>query len=105
MSALCQKGAPVNPYLTKLRGLSKENLQVTEPSQPSKPCFDGFEGGQSSRVSGSEPVEFEHVLAALRAECPAYVNAADWQQAIEDGHRFVTQWGKQAEVLDWEPTS
>jgi len=42
-------------------------------------------------------------LAALRAECPAYVDAADWQQAIEDGHRFVTQWGKQAEGLGWAP--
>ena len=42
-------------------------------------------------------------LAVLRAECPAYVDAADWQQAIEDGHRFVTQWGKQAEGLGWAP--
>jgi len=46
---------------------------------------------------------YSQALAALRAECPAYVDAADWQQAIEDGHRFVTQWGKQAEGLGWAP--
>jgi hypothetical protein len=46
---------------------------------------------------------YSQSLAALRAECPAYVGAADWQQAIEDGHRFVTQWGKQAEALGWAP--
>src|SRR5262249_17499766 len=47
---------------------------------------------------------YSQTLVALRAECPAYVDAADWQQAIEDGHRFVTQWGKQAEALGWAPT-
>jgi hypothetical protein len=44
---------------------------------------------------------YSQALATLRAECPAHVDAADWQQAIEDGHRFVTQWGKQAEALGW----
>jgi hypothetical protein len=50
-----------------------------------------------------DPVSYASALAVLRAECPAYVDAADWQQAIEDGHRFVTQWGKQAEALGWAP--
>jgi hypothetical protein len=46
---------------------------------------------------------YSQALGALCGECPAYVDAADWQQAIEDGHRFVTQWGKQAEALGWAP--
>ena len=50
-----------------------------------------------------DPGSYVSALAALRAECPAYVDAADWQQAIEDAHRFVTQWGKQAEALGWAP--
>jgi len=50
-----------------------------------------------------DPVSYASALAVLRAECPAYVDAADWQQAIEDGHRFVAQWGKQAEALGWAP--
>ena len=50
-----------------------------------------------------DPVSYASALATLRAECPAYVDAADWQQAMEDGHRFVTHWGKQAEALGWTP--
>jgi hypothetical protein len=53
--------------------------------------------------AAGDPVSYASALATLRAECPAYVDAADWQQAIEDGHRFVTQWGKQAEGLGWAP--
>jgi hypothetical protein len=50
-----------------------------------------------------DPISYASALAVLRAECPVYVDAADWQQAIADGHRFVTQWGKQAEALGWAP--
>src|SRR5262249_29123795 len=32
---------------------------------------------------------------------PALVEPARWQQAIEDGRRFLSQWGKQAERLGW----
>src|SRR6516162_8830492 len=53
--------------------------------------------------AAGDPVSYASALATLRAESPAYVDAADWQQAIEDGHRFVTQWGKQAEGLGWAP--
>jgi hypothetical protein len=96
----------MNPYLTKLRGLSKENLQVTEPSKPSKPCFDGFESEQSSRVSGNEPVEFEqgyyrNALAALRSKCPELVESDRWQQAIHDANSFLATWVAQAEAFGW----
>jgi hypothetical protein len=50
-----------------------------------------------------DPISYASALAVLRAECPVCVDAADWQQAIADGHRFVTQWGKQAEALGWAP--
>ena len=50
-----------------------------------------------------DPGSYASALAALRANRPAYVDAADWQQAIEDGHRFVSKWGNQAEALCWAP--
>jgi hypothetical protein len=50
-----------------------------------------------------DPISYASALAVLRAEYPVCVDAADWQQAIADGHRFVTQWGKQAEALGWAP--
>jgi hypothetical protein len=100
------QGASMNPYLTKLRGLSEENLQVIAPSKPSKPCFDGFEGEQSSRVSGNEPVEFEqgyygNALAALRSKRPELVESDRWQQAIHDASSFLATWGAQAEAFGW----
>ena len=44
---------------------------------------------------------FCRTLDELERRCPAYVDAAYWQRAIEDARRFVTRWGKQAEVLGW----
>jgi hypothetical protein len=97
----------MNPYLTKLRGLSRENLQVTEPSKPSQPCFDGFEGDRSSGVSGNERVEFERAyyrdaLAALRSKCPEFVENDRWQQAVRDAETFLQRWSEQAQTLGWK---
>jgi hypothetical protein len=96
----------MNPYLTKLRGLSKENPQVTEPSKPSKPSFDGFDGEQRSRVSGNEPVELEqgycrNALARLRSKCPELVEPDRWQQAVRDAETFLPRWGEQAQARGW----
>jgi hypothetical protein len=44
---------------------------------------------------------FGRTLQELEHRCPAYIEAADWQQAIEGGRRFVTKWGEQAETLGW----
>ena len=43
----------------------------------------------------------EAAFQQLSASCPAHVDAADWQQAVEDGRVFLTQWGEQAETLGW----
>jgi hypothetical protein len=37
----------------------------------------------------------------LERRCPLYVEAADWQQATEDGRKFLASWGEQAETLGW----
>jgi hypothetical protein len=47
--------------------------------------------------SDSLPAAF----GALERGCPAYIDVADWQQAIEDGHKFLARWGEQAEALGW----
>jgi hypothetical protein len=44
---------------------------------------------------------FCRTLDELERRCPAYIGAADWHRAIEDGRRFITRWGEQAEVLGW----
>jgi hypothetical protein len=58
-------------------------------------------GAYDDMQAARDPVSYASALARLRAGCPAYIDAADWQRAIEDAHRFVTQWGKQAEALGW----
>ena len=40
------------------------------------------------------PEELEHW-------CPARIEPADWQQAIEDGHNFLARRGMQSEALSW----
>jgi hypothetical protein len=96
----------MNPYLAKLRCLTREDAQLSEPSKPSKPSFEGFEGDRSSRVSAGQPVEFEqgyhrNVLAALRSKCPELVEPERWQQAIHDANSFLATWGAQAHTLGW----
>ena len=60
-------------------------------------------GGRRLRgpPGGARPNSYASALTALRAKCPAYVDAADWQRAIEDGRRFIAQWGERAEALGW----
>jgi hypothetical protein len=44
---------------------------------------------------------FGRTYTALEQTCPAYVSAADWQQAVEDGRRFLARWSERAEALGW----
>jgi hypothetical protein len=40
-------------------------------------------------------------LRSLESCRPQHITSVDWQTAIEDGRRFLAQWGEQAEALDW----
>jgi hypothetical protein len=44
---------------------------------------------------------FCRTLDELERRCPDHVDAADWQQAIEDGRRFEAEWGSKAQALGW----
>jgi hypothetical protein len=37
----------------------------------------------------------------LERRCPEYVETSYWQQTVEDGRRFLAQWGDQAGALGW----
>jgi hypothetical protein len=47
------------------------------------------------------PSPYEPTVEALERRCPNYVERERWQQAVEDGRRFLTRWGGQAEALGW----
>jgi hypothetical protein len=40
-------------------------------------------------------------LTALEYRKPELVSVEDWQRAVDDGRRFIVQWGDQAGKLGW----
>jgi len=56
-------------------------------------------GQQCSQISPAQWLA--SVLEALESRCPEHVDHADWQQAVEDGRRFLATWGKEATALGW----
>ena len=45
----------------------------------------------------------DRTYAALAARSPEHVPADRWQQAVQDGRRFLAKWGEQAAALGWTP--
>ena len=107
----------MNPYLARLRVTSQEKRHPQEPSKPSKPIapvvargdttvengFEGFEGDRSRCLSIEQiPLgRFCLAIEHLASHRPDHVQADRWEAAIEEGRRFVTRWGEQAEALGW----
>jgi hypothetical protein len=46
-------------------------------------------------------LRYRRTYAHLQLKPPAYIEETRWQQCIEDGKRFLMQWGSQAEGLGW----
>jgi len=116
----------MNPYLAKLR-LRDETHHPYGPSKPSKPIlpvvdhanttgrtgFEGFEGDLSRCLFENEAAGdrgrsdtfggLGRTYAALAARSPEHVSADRWQQAVQDGRRFLAKWGEQAAALGWRP--
>src|SRR5262249_60672528 len=55
------------------------------------------EGSPFSEISPPSGRVFE----ALESGCPDLAPVARWRAAVEDGRRFLAQWGDQAEALGW----
>lgn len=69
---------------------------VTAPPQPVAAT-----NSPNSQFARSRRRSYQNVLALLESRCPDCVEADRWQQAIEDGKRFLATWGSQAEALGW----
>src|SRR5262245_50930305 len=116
----------MNPYLAKLR-LRDETHHPYGPSKPSKPTlavvdhanttdgtgFEGFEGDRRRCFFENEAAgdrgrsdafdRLGRTYAALAACSPEHVPTNRWQQAVQDGRRFLAKWGEQAAALGWTP--
>jgi hypothetical protein len=56
---------------------------------------------RSPRHSTNLPDGLHHVLDVLDSRCPDHIEHDRWRQAIEDGGRFLANWGAQAAALGW----
>jgi len=89
-----------NPYLQKLK-----KRDLSQPTKLTEPGFVGSVGYSRCHVfknSASPKLgALRNVFTVLERRCPDHVEPDRWQQAVEDGHRFLAQWGEQAEALGW----
>ena len=95
-----------NPYLQKLK--TRDLSQPTKLTEPgTDPGFVGFVSNPKCHVfknSASPKLgALRNVFTVLEHRCPDYVEPDRWQQAVEDGRRFLPQWGEQAVALGWTP--
>jgi hypothetical protein len=44
---------------------------------------------------------FADDFAALERRCPDHIEQQYWQQAVEDGRRFLATWGEHSAALGW----
>ena len=91
---------PTNPYLQKLKP-----RDLSQPTKRTEPGFVGFVSSQRCHVFKNSvpptPGTLQNVLTALEQSCPDHVEGERWEQAVEDGRRFLAQWGEQAAALGW----
>jgi hypothetical protein len=54
-----------------------------------------------SAISAKSSSPYQREFEALERRCPDFVEVDRWQQAAEDGRRFLASWGEQADALGW----
>src|SRR5947209_374990 len=59
------------------------------------------QGGHNQADTFGRINRFGRTFSALESRCPDHVPVDRWQAAVEDGRRFLTHWGDQAEALGW----
>jgi hypothetical protein len=87
-------------YLDIIRRVERERAAragTTETTEATLRSFQSFE--RAAPEPASTP--YAMTLAALRERCPDHVEPDRWQQAVEDGRRFLATWGEQAQALTW----
>jgi len=91
-----------NPYLEKLK-----TRDLSQPTKLTEPGFVSFVGCPKCHVfkSSASPKlgALGNILTVLERRCPDHVESDRWQQAVEDGRRFLAQWDEQAAALGWTP--
>jgi hypothetical protein len=90
----------------KFAGTAK--TEINQGDNPIVPLSHALGLGQrdSQQNLGHHPGQslgqyYHDALSTLIAQCPDHVDRNRWQQAVEDGRRFLTAWGAEAEASGW----
>ena len=75
-------------------------MRVCRAPKPKQSRTERWPAGDTIRVE-CDPGPYASALAALRANCPAYVPEDRWHQAVVDATTFDTEWGAQAHAFGW----
>jgi hypothetical protein len=81
--------------LSAHRSEGYDKNDINDKSPPSSPPF-----GRINRLCRS-PSALAEALGELERRCPNFILPTRWQQAVKDGHRFLSRWGEQADALGW----
>jgi len=97
--------APAGPVL--IHEQCARFLPRPEPAEPSAAyrAVSAEPDGLACRVTiveiPAKGLRYQRVFAHLLLKPPAYIPEDRWQQCIDDGKRFLHQWGSQAEAMGW----
>jgi hypothetical protein len=75
-----------------------EQSEISEKT-PSQGCVPPSHHNQQDSLVRLN--RFSRIFQELERRCPLYIDPPDWQQAVEDGRRFLASWGDQAQTLGW----
>jgi hypothetical protein len=87
-----------DPLRAAIRANKPQLVAALKPTVPSAET-----NGTACRVEIVLPQaqRYRKVFAHLQLKPPTMVPVGRWQQAVEDGKRFLAKWGEQAQALGW----
>jgi hypothetical protein len=90
-------------YLDIIRRIDEEERgrDISDLSDKSPTAVCDAMGARDPQYTFGRLGRFGRTFQELERRCPEYVEAADWQQAVEDSRRFLAQWSEQALALGW----
>jgi hypothetical protein len=74
---------------------TNELNELSSPNSYAAPKAPKPEGGLFRQI------RLFRALQQLEHRCPRHIDPADWERAVEDARKFLSNWGVQAEALGW----
>jgi hypothetical protein len=87
---------------TEIKGITASPpVSANMDSQPKKPVEPSGATCKEEIVELPQAQRYRKTFGHLQLKPPEYVREDRWEQAVEDGRRFLAAWSTQAEALGW----